>query len=263
MIGHIEKLREKLQSGRICLGSSVTFNDSAVTEALSASVDFLWIDLEHTPLTHESMTAHLIAARAGGVPAIVRVPGGEESWIKKALDCGAEGIILPRCNSAEDVRRFVSACRYPPLGTRGFGPRRPTNYGRIGPDDYIAWANSKLFVIAQIETAGAMEELDDIVAIDGLDSLVLGPFDLSGAIDRLGNIEGPVVTKAMQKVIDTARAAGKFIGSGVSANPRFAKMLADMGVQWIHVGCDYEYVRLAPERIFAEIRGDGTSNEHE
>ncbi len=255
MIGHIESFRRKLQSNKLCLGSAVTFTDPAVTEAMAGSVDFMWIDLEHTALTIESMVGHLIAARAGGVPGIVRIPSGEIGWIKKTLDSGADGIILPRCNSAADVRDFVSSCRYPPMGTRGFGPRRVTEYGRIQAMEYVTWANRNLFVIAQIETAGALDEIDEIVAIEGLDSLVLGPFDLSGSIDQLGNINGPVVTEAIQTIVKKARDAGKFIGCGVGSDPDFAKKIAKWGVQWIHVGCDYEYVRFAPDTIFRQIRG--------
>ena len=257
MIGHIESFRRKLESDRLCLGSAVTFTDPAVAEAMAGSVDFFWIDLEHTALTIESMVSHLIAARAGGVPGIVRIPSGEVGWIKKVLDSGADGIILPRCYSADDVRNFVSACRYPPMGTRGFGPRRPTEYGRVKAMEYVAWANRNLFVVAQIETAGALDEIDEIVALEGLDSLLLGPFDLSGSIDKLGNTDGPVVTQAIHTIVKKARDAGKFIGCGVGAGPDFARKRAEWGVQWMHVGCDFEYVRLAPDTIFRQIRRGG------
>ena len=254
MIGHIETLRRKLELGQLCLGSAITFTDPSVTETLCHSVDFFWIDLEHTSQGTEAMLHHLIAARAGGVPAIVRVPSGDVSWIKKVLDSGAEAIILPRGDSADDVRRFVSACRYPPMGTRGFGPRRPTDYGRLDGGEYIEWANRNVFVIAQIETAGAMNDLDEILAIEGLDSLVLGPFDLSGAIDTLGNVRGPVVSEAIRTVAAKASAAGKFLGAGLGADPDFARQLAAWGVQWIHVGCDFEYLRQAANDLFDEIR---------
>ena len=108
-----------------------------MTEALCDSVDFVWIDLEHNPMSVESMMGHLIAARAGRSPALVRIPCGDVGWIKRVLDSGAEGIILPQASSAKQVRAFVSACRYPPMGTRGYGPRRPSNYGRDGGIDYM------------------------------------------------------------------------------------------------------------------------------
>src|SRR5205823_2432532 len=135
MICNIHKFRDKLKTGRLCLGAGVSFTDPAVTEALCDSVDFLWLDLEHTPISLESLQAHLIAARAGGAPALVRVPSGEIGWVKRVLDVGAEGIILPQARSVAEVQAFVAACRYPPLGQRGFGPRRSGNYGRnSGPE---------------------------------------------------------------------------------------------------------------------------------
>src|SRR5437879_5346021 len=120
MFCNIDKFREKLRSGRVCLGAGVSFTDAAATEALCDSVDFLWIDLEHTPIDFESLQGHLIAARAGGAPALVRVPSGAVAWVKRALDIGAEGVILPQARSVAEIEGFVSACRYPPHGQRGF-----------------------------------------------------------------------------------------------------------------------------------------------
>src|SRR6476659_4724605 len=113
---HINKMREKLRSGQIVLGAGITMTDRPVTEAIAPSVDFVWIDLEHNPITIESMLPHLIAARAGGCASIVRIPTNDVGWVKRVLDSGAEGIILPRAYSAKEVADFVSACRYPPLG---------------------------------------------------------------------------------------------------------------------------------------------------
>ena len=126
------------------------------------------------------MLSHLIAARAGGAPSIVRIPSGDVSWVKRVLDSGAEGIILPRSYSAAEVAQFVSDCRYPPLGTRGFGPRRPMNYGRLDQQEYLERANRELFVAVQVETVELLNEIDEVVQIEGLDSVVLGPQDLSG-----------------------------------------------------------------------------------
>src|SRR6186997_331688 len=160
---HIEKMREKLRAGKIVLGAGITMSDPAVTEALAPSVDFVWIDLEHNALTVEKMLGHLIAARAGGCASIVRIPTNDVAWVKRVLDSGAEGIILPRAYSAAEVAEFVSACRYPPLGTRGFGPRRPMNYGRIPQQEYLQQANRGVFVVAQVETKELINELDDVL----------------------------------------------------------------------------------------------------
>lgn len=251
---NINRMREKLRAGETVLGAGISFTDLAVTEALAPTVDFFWIDLEHSPITIESMLGHLIAARAGGAASIVRIPSGDVGWIKRVIDSGAEGIILPRAYSAKEVAAFVSACRYPPMGTRGFGPRRPMHYGRMPQQEYLHQANLDLFVVAQVETVELVADLDEVLKLEGLDSLVLGPQDLSGSFGRLGETTHPEVVAAMRLVAEKAKAAGKFIGAGLGANPEFAKLLIDCGVQWLQAGGDFEYMIRGCEKTFNDIR---------
>lgn len=251
---HINRMRDKLRAGEIVLGAGISFCDPTVTEALAPLVDFVWIDLEHSATTTETMLAHLIAARAGGTASIVRIPSGDVGWIKRVLDSGAEGIILPRAYSAQEVGAFVSACRYPPMGTRGFGPRRPMQYGRLPQQEYLHQANRDVFVVAQVETVELLAEIDEVLKLDGLDSLVLGPQDLSGSMGRLGETTHPDVIAAMCLVASKAKAAGKFIGSGLGANPEFARVLIDCGVQWLQAGGDFEYMLRGCAGTFTEIR---------
>lgn len=253
---HVQRMRDKLRNGQVVLGAGITLADPTVTEALAATVDFVWIDLEHNALTTESMLGHLIAARAGGCASIVRIPSNDVGWVKRVLDSGAEGIILPRAYSAKEVAEFVSACRYPPQGTRGFGPRRPMQYGRLEQQAYLQQANREVFVAAQMETVELLAELDEVLKIDGLDSLVLGPQDLSGSMGRLGETTHPDVVEAMKMVASRAKAAGKFIGSGLGANPDFARLLIDCGVQWLQAGNDFEYMLRGCAQTFGAIRGD-------
>lgn len=238
----ISEFRRCLKTGRVCFGASITFSDPLVTEALADSVDFFWIDLEHSAMSPEVLNGHLLAARARRVPALVRVIGSSTPFIKPVLDAGAEGIIVPQIRSADEVMRVVSDCRYPPLGTRGFGPRVPSNYGRNGGRDYVENANRSLFVSVQIETVEALEAIDDIVAVPGLDSLVIGPYDLSGALGLLGEVEHPKVVAAMETIISKAQAAGLSVGAGLGPDANYACVLAQRGVQWMHVGNDWSYL---------------------
>lgn len=254
MYGNAKKFRAKMDSGQLCLGPGITFADAAVTESIGPTVDFVWIDLEHNPTNLQTMLGHLIAARAATTMALVRVPSSEVGWIKRVLDSGAEGIILPQAQSYEEVAAFVAACRYPPLGVRGFGPRRPTNYGRIGGQEYLKSANRELFVVAQIETAGALNDLDRIVQIEGLDSLVVGPYDISGSLGVLGQVEHPIVTDAITRVVATGRKAGLYIGMGMGASADFALKAAKTGVQWVQVGNDFEYMNLFADNLYRIIR---------
>lgn len=236
----IRNFRAKLAAGTFCFGAAVTLADPAVTEALGPKVDFLWIDLEHTPLSLQSLTTHLIAARAVGVPAIVRVPASEPWFIKRVIDTGAQGIIVPQVRTADEVKRVIDASRYRPTGDRGFGPLRASNYGY--DTSFVESANHDLFVSVQIEHVDAMRHLDAIANVAGLDSLVLGPFDLAMSMGVPGQVTHPDVRAAIQRVVATAKAHGLFVGMGGPALEGYVHQAAEMGVQWLNVGCDFEYM---------------------
>ncbi|MBI2844307.1 MAG: 2-dehydro-3-deoxyglucarate aldolase [Armatimonadetes bacterium] len=250
----IRLFREQLKSGKICLGASISIADPVVADALADSVDFFWIDQEHCPMSPEALTGHLRATRARGVPALVRIRGIGSPFIKPVLDAGADGVIVPQIRSADEVRQVVSDCRYPPLGARGYGPRIPSNYGRNGGRDYIDSANKGVFVSVQIETAEALDALDEIAAVPGVDSLVIGPMDLSGALGVLGDVEHPKVVAAIERVIATAREAGLFVGTGMGPNPDYACVMARRGVQWMHVGNDFDYLVCHMNQITYRVR---------
>ncbi len=255
----ISAFRDRLAAGELCLGPAVTFTDPAVTEALCDSADFIWIDTEHTAMNLESVTRHLMAARAGGTAALVRVPSSAIGHVKPILDAGAPGIVVPQVRSAAEVRRVVDACRYPPMGDRGFGPHRPSNYGRAFSDfdAYVDDMNRDLFVSVQIEHAEAYRELEEIAATPGLDSLVIGPVDLSGSIGTLGRLEDDEVVTAMERIIDVGHEAGLSIGMGMGSQYAFGRRWRSRGVDWIQVDCDYSYLISGFERTAAGIRGDG------
>jgi 2-keto-3-deoxy-L-rhamnonate aldolase RhmA len=254
VLSPIQKFRQQLQSGPVPLGPIVTFADPAVTEALASSVDFLWYDLEHTAMGLESLQRHLIAARAGGVPALVRVPSGALAWTKRVLDIGAEGVILPRVYDVKEVREFVSNCRYPPEGTRGFGPHRPANYGRNFGPEFAAQANRDLFVIVQIETIEAVQQLDEILKVPGLDSIVIGPMDLSGSMGMLDSVDHPKVQEAIQLVLGRTRKAGIHAGIGLWTSPGPIAQAIQWGANWVMCGADYAYMIGFADRMYGEIR---------
>ncbi|HET6487646.1 MAG TPA: aldolase/citrate lyase family protein [Spirochaetia bacterium] len=258
----IEGFRRDLESGKICLGASVGFTDPLVSDALADSVDFLWIDLEHAAMSPEALSAHLLAARSRSTPAIVRVTGSATPFIKPVLDAGAEGIIVPQVLSVSEVKSIVSDCRYVPMGKRGFGPRVPGNYGRDAGPDYIREANESLFVAVMVETNEALEAVEDIVRIEGLDSLVIGPMDLSASQGMLGEVEHPRMLKAYERIIGAARGAGLFVGAGMGINLGLCRRMIDMGVQWIQLAGDSDYLIYAFDGLARTIRSglaDGRS----
>jgi len=251
---HLNHFRDKIAGGGTCVGPSVTFTDPLVSEALAPEADFLWIDTEHTPMTVESVSAHLLAARACRTPAFVRVPGSDTGGIKRMLDAGVGGIIVPQIASVQEVERIVADSRYPPAGNRGFGPRRPMDYGRRALPAYLKEADDQVFVSVQIERIEALEQVEDIARIPGLDSLVLGPMDLSASLGHLGEVDHPQVEAAMDRVITAARDAGVLVGMGMGAQPQLAAQWAERGVDWIQLGCDFEYLVNGAHALFEGFR---------
>jgi len=250
----IEKFRAKLLAGGICLGVSINFSDPLITEALADAVDFVWIDLEHSAMSPQALQGHLLAARSRQIAGLVRVRGCQTPFLKEALDAGADGVIVPQVYSIAEVRGVVADCRYPPLGRRGYGPRVPSNYGRDGGRDYVARANREVFVSVQIETAEALDAVEDVVRVPGLDSVVVGPMDLSGALGRLGDVDHPTMIAAIERVVTAARAAGLTVGTGLGHDPDYALEMARRGIQWMHVGTDFGYLTAFSDQLMATIR---------
>ncbi len=238
----IRRFRQAIRSGRLLLGAAISFTDPLVIDALAGSVGFVWIDMEHSGMTTETVARHLLACRSKTVPALVRVVGSGATFIKPLLDAGAEGIIVPQVRSAAEVRDVVNDCRYPPLGRRGFGPRVPSNYGREQGRSYIQRANRDLFVAVQIENVEALKALDEILSVPQLDGVVIGPADLSLALGLPGETHHPRVVAAFKEIITKARAAGITVGAGVGPDPKAVIAMARRGVQWMHVGADAHYL---------------------
>ncbi len=250
----IQKFREQIRSGSVLLGAAISFSDPLVSDVLAGSADFLWIDMEHSGMTIETVTRHLLACRARNVPALVRVVGSGTGFIKPVLDSGAQGIIVPQVRSAAEVHAVVSDCRYPPLGRRGYGPRVPADYGRQESRGYIKRANQSLFVVAQIENTDALHDLDAIASVPGLDSLAIGPADMAAALGHPGEFENPAVVAAFEAIIAKARGAGISIGAGVGSDPQAALAMARRGVQWMHMGADVHYLWRHFEQMKAVVR---------
>ena len=254
MLNHVGRFREKLSAGTLCLGSGITANDPALTEALAPVADFLWIDMEHNPIDLQTLLGHLIAARAGGAPSIVRVPGSEPDFLKRVLDTGVEGVIVPQVRSADEVKHVVQTCRFAPLGIRGWGPQRPSDYGRRSTENVVREANEQLFVSVQIENTDALAELDEIVAVPGIDSIVVGPFDLSCSMNLRGQLEHPSLLGHIETIVGKAHDAGLHVGVGEGPNAQGAVKWAKMGIDWIQCGGDVGYMLKMANSLFSEIR---------
>ena len=254
MFDAIANMRQRLTKGDVLVGTGIYLIDTQVSEALADSVDFLWYDMEHNAFSMEVLRSHLMVARNRNQPTIVRVSDGSTPFIKPVLDAGANGIVVPQVRSVDEVERIVSDCRYPPLGRRGYGPLLPTNYGRVADDEYVELANANIFVSVMIENGEALENIDKIVAVPGLDSVFIGPWDLSASLGLLGQVEHPTMVAAMERIVAAARRAGLVVGSGMPVDAEFAGIQAKRGVQLLQVGGDCVYLIRCADQLMGDIR---------
>jgi len=199
----------RLRAGRTLLGTIVTLDSPEVVEILSAAgFDWLFVDTEHAPLDALAVQRLLQAAR---IPALIRVPDGAEATLKKALDAGAAGVVVPMVNTAAQAEAVVEACKYPPRGRRGVGIVRAQGYGP-GFSEYVRRANEATAVVVQCEHIRAVENIEAIVAVEGVDAIFVGPYDLSGSMGRLGEVEHLDVLAAIEGVRLACERAGKPLG---------------------------------------------------
>jgi len=247
--------RDKLAAGKTLLGTCITFFDPAVTEALTRVLDFVWIDTEHNPISVERVQAHLMATKGTQTTPLVRVPANDPVLIKPILDVGAAGVIVPLVQSADDVRQAVAACRYPPEGIRGFGPRRPSGYGARGGPEFCSLANRTIITIVQIEQAEAFKNIDEILAVPGLTSLGVGPNDLANSLGYTGQPRHPEVLRAIDSIISRARAAKVPMGIAVGDDPELLVEWCDKGVNWIAIAADYGLLMRSATQLTERVRG--------
>ena len=229
----------RLRNHELLLGTIVALPAPEVAEVLSgAGLDWLFVDTEHAALDVRAAQGLLQASR---VPCIVRVPDGAEATLKKALDIGAAGVVVPLVNTAQQAAAIVSFCKYPPRGVRGVGLVRAQGYG-FDFQRYVRSANDETVVVVQCEHIAAVEAIDRIVAVDGVDAVFVGPYDLSGSMGRLGEVEHPEVLAAIARVAEACKRAGRalgiYVGSAEKAKPFIAQgyTLLAVGMDTIFLG---------------------------
>lgn len=253
-MNNAKSFRNKLADGTLCMGTCITFNDPTVSECLTTDLDFLWIDGEHQATTLEVLQGHIMATKGTDCAALVRVPWNDPVLIKPVLDIGADGVIVPFIRTADDVRRAVAACQYPPVGIRGFGPRRPSDYGRRGGPEFCREVNENTITIVQIEHIDAVNNIEEILAVPGLTSIAIGPNDLSGSIGLLGQPQHPDVIAAIDKVLEAAIRANIPVGISIGDDPKPLIEWADKGMSWLAIGGDFTLMIRAVTGVAAEIR---------
>jgi len=241
------ELKRRLSRGEQVYGTWITVESPMATEMLSSlGFDYFVFDTEHSPLDIY-MAQTLMQAMRGysKTTPIVRVNWNDLVQIKRALDIGAYGVLVPWVNNKEEAEMAVKATRYAPNGLRGCGPRRAAMFD----PDYLQTADDEILVICQIETKEAVENIEEIVSVEGVDVSYIGPADLSASYGHLGNQSHPDVQKAIDRVFDATKAAGKATGvhqaSGKTIEDRMEK-----GYNFITIGNDLIYMKNG---VFAQM----------
>ncbi|MFW8594043.1 HpcH/HpaI aldolase family protein [Cribrihabitans neustonicus] len=227
-----------LARGERQIGCWLSFGEAAAAEIMgTCGFDWLVIDGEHAPNGIRSIRDQLMALEASPSHPVVRVPIGETWLIKQVLDAGAQTVLVPMVESAAAARDLVRACRYPPEGTRGVGAAaaRATRFGTV--EDYIQTADREVCLLVQVENRAGFAALDEILAVEGISGVFIGPADLSTDMGHQGNSAHPEVRAAIADAIARIKAAG--IAPGIlGTTGEAAQAYADMGAQFLAVGID-------------------------
>jgi 2-dehydro-3-deoxyglucarate aldolase len=221
------------------LGSWLTLGNPSIAEIMAdAGFDWLCVDLEHTTTDYKEAQLLIMAIQSKGLKAFVRVGGNNPLIIKRVLDAGADGIIVPSVNSALEAKNAVEAVRYPPMGKRGVGLARAQDYG-FGFDSYRDHKTKEIKLIVQIEHINAIKELDAIIQTEGVDGTFIGPYDLSGSLGKPGKWDESEVRDALKIYEVTARKYNKWMGFHV-VQPDYNLVLEkiSIGYNFIAFGFD-------------------------
>ena len=254
-LNNTARLRQRLESGRTCIGICLALTDPQVSEMLGdIGYDFTWIGMEHSPFSIETGLAHVMAVRGTDCAPLVRVPSHDPVLIKPILELAPAGIVVPRVQTAEDVRTAVAGCRYPPDGARGYGPVRAAVYHGMRQPTYLESVEASPLVFVQIEDIEAVINIDEILSVDGLGGVILGPNDLSGSMGMLGNITAPEVVEAMDRVLERAQAAGKPAGLATGYDAESFGTWLDKGVRLIALNTDFGNLVAESRRVLDAAR---------
>ena len=236
-------LKQRLVNGENVLGCWTFLGNPQVVEILSlAGFDYLLLDQEHGLGDPSSLPAQFQAMSATSTVGVVRVPWNDHVYLKRVLDAGAEAVLIPGVDTAEEARAAVAACLYPPRGRRGTAASsvRASSYG-MAPD-YVATCAENLLISCQIESAKAVENIDEILAVDGIDMIFIGPFDLSATVGQMGNLKHPEVARLIGRAEERIRAAGRPMGTVPHPGCTWKDMFA-RGYQFVNAGSDVARLR--------------------
>jgi 4-hydroxy-2-oxoheptanedioate aldolase len=251
------EFKARLRGGAPQLGLWLGLTDPVCIEiAAGAGFDWLCLDGEHSPHELHTLLPALQIIAAYPVQPIVRVPVGDPAIIKRVLDIGAQTVVVPMVESADQARRLVQAMRYPPHGARGVGTALARAARWNTAVDYFARANDEMCLIVQIESDRGLGRLEEIAAVDGVDALFIGPADLAASLGYLGNPAHQAVQQAIRAAFDRIRATGKPCGS-LSADEAIVRDYLNRGCQFMGLGSDTTLLANATRQLARKFKPSG------
>lgn len=234
-------LKTALDRGDSVIGTWAIMPSVVSADVIAASgVDFVVIDTEHGPIGYETAQAMVITCESRGTSPVIRTGGVIEAEILRALDVGAHAIHVPNVKSVEDAGRIVGFAKYPPMGDRGFSPfTRAGAYSAANSARLTSEANGNTLVCIHVEGSEAVERIDSFLAVDGIDIIFVGLYDLSKSMGMPGQVDHPSVLAKLQECIDAVLAAGKVPGT-IANTPEQMQMMLDRGIRYLTYSVDCE-----------------------
>ncbi|MGI5954188.1 HpcH/HpaI aldolase family protein [Dysosmobacter sp.] len=256
----MNRIREKFLNHELSVGTFTQLTSTVAVEALGRTgLDYVLIDTEHSAVGIEFLSSAITAADAAGIVPLVRINDIARSKVLQPLDYGAQGLIVPAVETVEQVRRLVEYAKFPPVGNRGFCPTRDGGYGydeisMQGTDVYFAHANQETLLIPQCETVGCLEHIEEITAMDGVDGIFVGPFDLSIALGRPMAFDCDEMRAALDRILNACHKNNKmaFIFCG---DAQAAKARAAQGFDSVTAGLDIMALVDSYRAMVQDIRG--------
>ena len=236
-------LKKKLKNSTLTIGSWMTIGHPAVAEIMARSgFEWLTIDMEHSPLSIAQCQELIRVISLCGLDSLVRVGANDPLEIKRVMDAGATGVIVPMVNTAEQAKAVVAAVKYPPVGHRGVGLARAQGYG-MSFKEYLRWVHEESVVIVQIEHIDAVKNIEQILSVKGVDGFIVGPYDLSGSMGIPGNFDDNRMLQAMRDILKFSgrqrMSAGIHVVSSDSAQ---VKVMIKQGFKFIAYGVDFLFL---------------------
>ena len=250
------KIKQSLKDGRTVVGTMVVeMRTAEIARMLGASgFDFIFVDMEHSSYSLETLTDIVLAAKFVGLVCLARIGDPQYHLIARTLDAGAQGLMIPRVETEETVTSILKFAKYPPWGERGFGVRSiVSNYEDMSVSDRMVEQNEDTMVILQIERKKAIEDIEELVSVKGVDAAIIGPQDLSISLGHPGDHHHPKFIEAVKKVVDACERCG--VTSGIhTANMEDLLFWAARGMRMLTFSSDGALLQSAASRAVSEIR---------